>query len=122
MNRANVQTARQNLELSRVRLSYTSLYAPKTGWSPYGRPRWGSHAARKSPVVTIAEIDHLWLRGYINESGPWARALGPIRDDKDGHVPGKEIQRPRVFRIVRRGIHAEKRGNPQRAGYPRLPD
>jgi len=74
VNRANVDTARQNLELSRVRLSYTSLYAPKTGLVTVRQAEIGEVMLPGSPVVTIAEIDHLWLRGYINEAD-----LGRVR-------------------------------------------
>ncbi len=74
INRANLDTARQSLELSRIRLSYASLYAPKTGLVTVRQAELGEVMLPGSPVVTIADIDHLWLRGYINETD-----LGRVR-------------------------------------------
>jgi HlyD family secretion protein len=74
INRANVHTARQNLDLSRVRLAYTSLYAPKAGVVTVRQAELGEVMLPGTPVVTIADIDHLWLRGYISETD-----LGRVR-------------------------------------------
>jgi HlyD family secretion protein len=74
INRANVHLARQNLDLSRVRLAYTWLYAPKTGVVTVRQAELGEVMLPGTPVVTIADIDHLWLRGYINETD-----LGRVR-------------------------------------------
>ena len=56
-----------------------------------GRAR-RSHAARTSPVVTIADIDHLWLRGYINETDlgrvRWGQAATVTTDT----FPGKKYR------------------------------
>ncbi len=74
INRANVQMARQNLDLSRVRLSYTSLYAPKSGVITVRQAELGEVMLPGTPVITIADIDHLWLRGYVSETD-----LGRVR-------------------------------------------
>jgi len=63
INRANVNTARQNLGLSRIRLEYTSLLAPKTGVVTVRQAELGEVMQPGTPVVTIADLDHLWLRG-----------------------------------------------------------
>ena len=68
INRANVSTAKQNLGLSRIRLEYTSLFAPKTGVVTVRQAELGEVMQSGTPVVTIADIDHLWLRGYVSES------------------------------------------------------
>ena len=74
IDRSNVHAARQNRDLSRIRLAYTSLYAPKTGVVTVRQAELGEVLLPGSPVVTIADIDHLWLRGYISETD-----LGRIR-------------------------------------------
>lgn len=74
INRANVQTARQNLGLSRIRLEYTSLFAPKTGVVTVRQAELGEVMQPGTPVVTIADLDHLWLRGYVSETD-----LGRVR-------------------------------------------
>jgi HlyD family secretion protein len=74
INRANVNTARQNLGLSRIRLEYTSLFAPKTGVVTVRQAELGEVMQPGTPVVTIADLDHLWLRGYVSETD-----LGRVR-------------------------------------------
>ena len=68
INHANVSAARQVLELSRIRLGYTSLRAPTSGVALVRQAEVGEVMAPGTPVVTIADLDHLWLRGYINET------------------------------------------------------
>ena len=72
--RANLQLARENLDMSRVKLSYTVLSAPTSGVTLVRQAELGEVVAPGTPVVTIADLDHLWLRGYVNESD-----LGKIR-------------------------------------------
>lgn len=74
VNRANLQLARENLDMSRVKLSYTVLSAPTSGVILVRQAELGEVMAPGTPVVTIADLDHLWLRGYVNESD-----LGKIR-------------------------------------------
>ena len=74
VRRANLQLAREALEMSRVKLSYTVLTAPVTGVVLVRQAELGEVASPGSPVVTIADVDHLWVRGYINETD-----LGRIR-------------------------------------------
>lgn len=68
INKASVNTARQALELSRIRLDYTSLFAPLSGVVLVRHAEIGEVLAPGTPVVTIADLDHLWLRGYIGET------------------------------------------------------
>lgn len=74
VNRANVELARQNLEMSRIRLGYTVLLAPKSGVVLVRQAELGEVMAEGTPVVTIGDLDHVWLRGYINETD-----LGRVR-------------------------------------------
>ncbi len=89
INRANVHTARQNLDLSRVRLAYTALYSPKTGVVTVRQAELGEVMLPGTPVVTIADLDRLWLRGYVSETD-----LGRVRWGQSAAVrtdtfPGK---------------------------------
>ncbi len=74
ISRANVQVARQNLEQSRIHVTYTALRAPTSGVVTVRQAELGEVVAAGTPVVTIADVDHLWLRGYVNETD-----LGRIR-------------------------------------------
>lgn len=81
VRRANLQLAQENLEKSRVNLSYTVLSAPVPGVLLVRQAELGEVASPGTPVVTIADVDHLWMRGYINETD-----LGRVRWDQPATV------------------------------------
>jgi len=89
INRANVNTARQNLGLSRIRLEYTSLFAPKTGVVTVRQAELGEVMQPGTPVVTIADLDHLWLRGYVSETDLGRVRWGQSATVKTDTFPGK---------------------------------
>ncbi len=89
IDRANVHTARQNLDLSRVRLSYTSLHAPKSGVITVRQAELGEVMLAGTPVITIADIDHLWLRGYVSETDLGRVRWGQSATVKTDTFPGK---------------------------------
>ncbi len=74
IDRTNVSAARQNLELSRIRLGYTILHAPASGVVTVRQAELGEVMAPGTPVVTISDMDHIWLRGYVGETD-----LGQVR-------------------------------------------
>jgi HlyD family secretion protein len=74
VRQANLQLAREHLEMSRVKLGYTLLSAPISGVVLVRQAELGEVVSPGTPVVTIADVDHLWMRGYINETD-----LGRVR-------------------------------------------
>lgn len=74
VNRANLQLAREMLQMSRVKLGYTVLKAPISGVVLVRQAELGEVVVPGTPVVTIADLDHVWVRGYISETD-----LGKIR-------------------------------------------
>src|SRR3990172_6016694 len=72
--RANVQQARERLRLARVNLDYSVLEAPKAGVVVVRQVELGEVVAPGTPVVTLADLDNVWLRGYISETD-----LGRVR-------------------------------------------
>ena len=68
VRRANLQLARETLQMSRVKLAYTVLSAPVSGVVLVRQAELGEVVSAGTPVVTIADVDHLWLRGYLNET------------------------------------------------------
>lgn len=74
VRRANLDLAREALKMSRVKLAYTVLTAPVSGVVLVRQAELGEVVAPGTPVVTIADINHLWVRGYINETD-----LGRVR-------------------------------------------
>lgn len=72
--RANLNESSANLGLSQVNLSYTILRAPSAGVVTVRQAEMGEVVAPGSPVVTLADLDHIWLRAYVAETD-----LGRIR-------------------------------------------
>ncbi len=88
--RANVSQASASLGLSQVNLSYTVLRAPSSGVVTVRQAELGEVVAPGSPVVTLSDLDHIWLRAYIAETD-----LGSIHWGQDAVVatdtyPGKQ--------------------------------
>ena len=65
--RANVKSAADSLKLARIVLSYTTLYAPFSGVILVRNAELGEVVQPGTPVFTLADLDHVWLRAYINE-------------------------------------------------------
>ena len=65
---ANLNEAGANLGLSRLNLNYTVLRAPSTGVITVREAELGEVVAPGTPVVTLADLDHIWLRAYIAET------------------------------------------------------
>jgi HlyD family secretion protein len=79
-----------SLGLSQVNLSYTILRAPSAGVVTVRQAELGEVVSPGSPVVTIADLDHIWLRAYIAETD-----LGRIHWGQDAVIttdtyPGKQ--------------------------------
>jgi len=87
---ANLNEARANLGLSRVNLGYTTLLAPAAGVITVRQAELGEVVSPGSPVVTLADLDHVWLRAYVAETD-----LGRIHWGQDATLttdtyPGKQ--------------------------------
>ncbi len=88
--RANLNAANASLGLSRVNLGYTILRAPAAGVITVREAELGEVASPGTPVVTLADLDHIWLRAYIAETD-----LGRIHWGQEATVttdtyPGKQ--------------------------------
>ncbi len=66
--KANVENARQTLQLAKITLGYTVLRAPFSGVVLVRQAELGEVMLPGAPVVTLADLDHIWLRGYISET------------------------------------------------------
>jgi membrane fusion protein YbhG len=88
--RANLHEARTNLGMSKVNLDYTVLRAPSAGVITVRQAELGEVVAPGTPVVTLADLDHIWLRAYLAETD-----LGRIHWGQDANIttdtyPGKQ--------------------------------
>jgi HlyD family secretion protein len=72
--KANISNASENLQLAKIMLGYTTLRAPFSGVILTRQTELGEVMQPGTPVVTLADLDHVWLRAYIAETD-----LGRIR-------------------------------------------
>lgn len=72
--RATVVADQEKLKLDRVTLSYTTLRAPFSGVISVREAELGELAGPGVAIVTLDDLDHVWLRAYVNEPD-----LGKVR-------------------------------------------
>jgi HlyD family secretion protein len=138
VDRANVHQADQNLHLSRIRLAYTVLRAPFTGVVLVRQAELGEVVSPGTPIVTLADLDHLWVRVYVPETDlgkvHWGQAVD-VRTDtypdriyhgrisfiaSDAEFTPKSVQteKERVTLVYRVKVDVE---NPNRELKPGMP-
>jgi HlyD family secretion protein len=66
--RARLEQARQGLTLAETRLGYATLTAPFAGFILAKHIEPGEYVSPGTPVVTLGDLEHPWLRAYINET------------------------------------------------------
>jgi membrane fusion protein YbhG len=89
VNRANVHLAEQSLGVSRLKLDYTMLAAPTDGVVLVRQAEKGEVMSPGTPVCTIADVDHLWVRGYIAETDLGRVKWGQAATVQTDTFPGK---------------------------------
>jgi HlyD family secretion protein len=87
--KANIHNADEVLKMAKIILGYTTLRAPFDGVVLVRQAEIGEVMAPGTPVVTLADLDHVWLRAYINETD-----IGKVRFGQSATVttdtyPGK---------------------------------
>ena len=91
---SNVHQADENLQMSRIRLSYTVLRAPFAGVILVRQAELGEVVSPGTPIVTLADLDHLWARVYVPETDlgkvHWGQAVNVHTDSfPDKTYPGR---------------------------------
>jgi HlyD family secretion protein len=66
--RARAEQARQALAVAETRLSYATLSSPLSGIVLSKNVEPGEYVAAGTPIVTAGDLEHPWLRAYINET------------------------------------------------------
>lgn len=66
--RAQLQQAKEALALTETRLSYATLTSPLTGVVLSHSIEPGEFVAAGTPVVTVGDLEHVWLRAYVDET------------------------------------------------------
>ena len=73
---AGVKNSEEALVLARIVHEYTRLSAPFDGVITVRQAELGEVVVPGTPVVTIADLDHIWLRAYLNETDVGKVRLG----------------------------------------------
>lgn len=87
--RAQAASAEASLKLAETNLSYAAVYAPISGVVLSKAAEPGEVLSPGRPVLTLGDIDHVWLRAYIDE-----KDLGKVKWGQEASVttdsyPGK---------------------------------
>jgi HlyD family secretion protein len=66
--RARLQQAKEGLAVAETRLGYAMLASPLTGVVLSKNVEPGEFVAAGTPIVTVGDLENVWLRAYINET------------------------------------------------------
>ena len=86
---ANVKNAQASLDLAKIVLGYTVLSAPFSGVVTVRQAELGEDVVPGAPVITLTDLDHVWLRAYINETDIAKVRLGEEVSVTTDSYPGK---------------------------------
>ncbi|PXW25347.1 HlyD family secretion protein [Paraburkholderia caballeronis] len=92
---ANVEAARARLRQDETMLSYTELRAPFDGVIAVREAELGQLAGPGVAIMTLDELDHVWLRAYVNEPDIGRIRLGEAVDVRTDAYPSK-VYRGRI--------------------------
>jgi len=67
-SRAQLQQAKAALALAETRLGYATLTSPLTGLVLSHNIEPGEFVAAGTPIVTVGDLEHVWLRAYVDET------------------------------------------------------
>ena len=86
---ASVASGEQSEQLSRIVAGYAVLRAPFDGVVLARQAELGEVVAPGTPVLTLADLDHVWLRAYLNEADlgkvRLGQEVGVTTDSAPGH-------------------------------------
>lgn len=87
--KASINNAEEGLKLARIAEDYTTLVAPFDGVILVRQAELGEVVAPGTPIVTLADLDHVWLRAYVNEPDIGRVRLGQRVVVTTDNYPGK---------------------------------
>jgi len=86
---ANLQAAEAKVGLDQVTLSHTTLWAPFSGVLTVREAELGQLAGPGVAIFTLDDLDHIWLRAYVNETNLGQVRLGEAATVTTDTYPGK---------------------------------
>lgn len=88
----SIHHAREKLELSKITLGHTILRAPFAGVVLVRQAERGEVMLPGTPVATLADLDHVWMRAYVNEPDLGRIRLGQEADVRSDSFPDKRYR------------------------------
>lgn len=79
--RANLQHAKAALDLAETRLGYAEIKSPLSGVVLSHHVEAGEYVSAGTPVVTVGDMEHAWLRAFIGETD-----LGRIKQGQKAYI------------------------------------
>ncbi len=79
--RARVDQMSRSLDLAQTQLGYTTVLSPFNGVVLSKNAEPGEYVSPGTPIVVVGDIEHVWLRAYINETD-----LGRVKLDQRAYV------------------------------------
>lgn len=90
--RSRLEQAQQAVALAETRLGYAVLQTPLAGIVLAEGIENGEYVVPGTPVVTVGDLDQVWLRAYINETDLGRVRIGqPVQVTTDTY-PGKKYE------------------------------
>ena len=89
---AGVREGEASVGLANIVLGYTRLTAPFDGVITVRQAELGEVVVPGTPVVSIADLDHVWLRAYVNETDLGRVHLGSAAVVSTDSYPGKHFR------------------------------
>lgn len=90
--KASVHSGEAAVALARIVLSYTTLRAPFDGVVNVQQAEVGEIVVPGTPVLTLADLDHVWLRAYVNQSDLGRVRLGQEVSVSNDSDPNRRYQ------------------------------
>lgn len=87
---AKVKIAREGLNLAKTKLSHTLIRAPIMGFIITENIESGEIVSPGTPIVTIGDLEKVWLRAYINQTDLGKVTLGQKVLVTTDTYPGKK--------------------------------
>lgn len=87
--RAQLQQTKETLALAETRLGYGTVTSPLIGVVLSHNIEPGEFVAAGTPIVTVGDLEHVWLRAYIDETDLGRVKVGQAARVTTDTYPGK---------------------------------
>ncbi|MBS3920255.1 MAG: efflux RND transporter periplasmic adaptor subunit [Deltaproteobacteria bacterium] len=136
--KAQIKEAKAALEVAKRQLEYSEVFAPVSGVVLVKSVEPGEYVSPGATVVTLADLDRVWLKAYVDETDLGRVKLGQKAKIKTDTFPGKayegrisfisseaeftpkqvQTQKERVKLVYRIKIDVENRNRELKPGMP----